>query len=314
MPLFTVVRAGSLQLAGGLALLVLGCGEEPRVSLRGDDASITPVGPRCARAEDCDDLDPCTADLCVVGNVCDHERIGGCVSPRRCARAGDCDDGVACTRDRCLVSGVCDSVADDSLCAVGARCDAQRGCEGPDDAGGPSVDLPPAASDVFTPEDRPAAIDAPPPQDRPAAIDAPPPQDRPAVLDAPATGDAGQDPRSGRYTLVPALAYACQDEVFKTPVLSFAIAEITLSASSAEVTVGWPGGAVTLRGPAISSGTVRVTGAIPHPDCAATLTLTGSFPDPVRFSGSLALAFSGFGCALTNCEARSFTVVGTRVR
>lgn len=303
------MRARSLQLAGGLALLAVGCGEEPRVSLRGaSEASISPPESRCARAEDCDDQDPCTADLCVVGNVCDHERIRGCASPRRCTRAGDCDDGVSCTRDRCLVSGLCDSVADDSLCAVGARCDARLGCEGSQDSG---VDVP-EASDVVTPTDRVAAIDATATADRPVATDA-------LALDALAVDsgapiDAGEDPRSGRYTLVPALAYACQDEVFKTPVLSFAIAEITLSATSAAVTLSWPGGATTLRGPAIAAGAVRATGAIPHPDCAATLTITGSFPDPVRFSGSLALAFSGFGCALTNCEARTFTVNGTRVR
>lgn len=297
--------------AGGLALLAVGCGDEPRVSLRADgDAAVTAPATRCARAEDCDDQDPCTADLCVVGNVCEHERVSGCVSPRRCVRAGDCDDGVACTRDRCLVSGLCDSVADDSLCAVGARCDARRGCEGHQDAGAPAVDLP-ASSDASTPIDRVAVADAPSVTDRPAADDVA--MDAGGV-DAGAPPDAGEDPRSGRYTLVPAVAYACQDEVFKTPVLSVAIAEITLSASASAVTLGWPGGATTLRGPAIAAGALRVTGAIPHPDCAATLTVTGSFPDPVRFSGSLALAFSGIGCALTSCEARSLTLNGTRVR
>lgn len=284
-----------------LALLALGCGDDARVALRADDAATADAGPRCDRAEDCDDGDPCTEDLCVVGNVCDRERRSGCVTPRACTRAADCDDGVPCTRDRCLVTGRCDSVADDALCPVGERCAAPRGCVAPLDAGPPPADVP-------------APRDAPPPMDltllqgdviTPADVVT-------APSDVPAVTDAAPDPRAGVYTLVPAAAYACQDEVFKTPIVSLAVASVRLAITAARTEATWPGGPVPLTGPAPAGSAFRVTGTIPHEDCATTLTLSGTFTDAQRFSGTLALSFSGVGCALTSCEARAFTVNGTR--
>lgn len=294
--------------------LVAGCGDEARLSLRGEpDASAALDAAGCARSEQCDDRDPCTTDLCVVGNVCEHERVAGCVTPRRCARAAECDDGVGCTRDRCLVSGLCDSVADDALCPVGARCEGARGCVGEQaDGGVAAIDAGSRDAATSSAEDAPVAHDQGGALDRPA-------EDRPMRVDVVAAQDvidaSGEsDPRSGRYSLVPAVAYACQDEVFKTPIVSLAIAELTLDARVGGVTVSWPGGATTLRGPPIAGGSARAEGSIPHPDCTTHLSLSGSFPDAVRFSGALSLRFSGIGCALTGCEARSFTVNGTRNR
>lgn len=285
-----------------LVFLALGCGDEARVSLRGaTDAAATEASSRCARAEDCDDGDPCTVDLCVVGNACDHERQSGCASPRRCTRAADCDDGVACTRDRCLVSGLCDSVADDSLCPVGARCALPRGCATEADAGAVPADVP-APLDVVT------ASDVALPQ-----RDAITPRDvASAPADAPPPADAGPDPRTGTYSLLPALAYSCQDEVFKTPIVSLALASLHLVITPSATTATWPGGATTLTGPAPAGNAFRVTGTIPHEDCNTTLTLAASFTNARQFSGTIALSFSGIGCALTSCEARTFTLNGTR--
>lgn len=291
-----------------------GCDEGGLRSLRVDpDATAALPSTRCSRAEDCDDNDACTADLCVVGNVCDHERVVGCVAPRRCARATDCDDGVSCTRDRCLVSGLCDSVADESLCAVGTRCDARRGCEG-SDAGAVSLDTGvvaasdrPVGEDRVTGSDGAALTDVPALRDVLAAADVP-------VTDVPTASDAGEDPRSGTYTLVPALAYACQDEVFKTPVLSLAVASLTVVARPGGVSVTWPGGSAALTGPAIAGDALEAAATLPHPDCTATLTLRAGFAAGGRLNGTLALGFSGFGCALTSCEARTLTVQGLRMR
>lgn len=289
-----------------------GCDEGGLRSLRVDpDATAALPATRCTRAEDCDDNDACTTDLCVVGNVCDHERVAGCVAPRRCARATDCDDGVSCTRDRCLVSGLCDSVADDSLCAVGTRCDARRGCEGPDagafDAGLVATSDRPVGEDRATGGDVAAVTDVPAPRDMPAVSDVR------SVSDVPVS-DAGEDPRSGTYTLVPALAYACQDEVFKTPVVSLAVASLTVVAHTGGVSVTWPGGGAALTGPAIAGETLEAAATLPHPDCTATLTLRAGFAAGGRMNGTLALGFSGFGCALTSCEARTLTVQGLRMR
>lgn len=282
-----------------------GCDEGGLRSLRVDpDATAALPATRCSRAEDCDDDDACTTDLCVVGNVCDHERVAGCVAPRRCARAADCDDGVACTRDRCLVSGLCDSVADESLCAVGARCDVRRGCEGPD-AG--AVD-----AGRVAPSDQPVAEDRVTGSDAAAGTDAPAPRDVPAASDVPVASDAGEDPRSGTYTLVPALAYACQDEVFKTPVLSLAVASLTVVARPGGVTVTWPGGGAALTGPAVAGDALVATATLPHPDCTTTLTLRAGFALGGRMNGSLALGFTGIGCALTSCEARTLPVQSQR--
>ena len=297
------------RVASVVWVLLAGCDESGLRSLRVDpDATVALPSTRCSRAEDCDDGDMCTTDLCVVGNVCDHERVPGCVAPRRCTRAADCDDGVSCTRDRCLVSGLCDSVVDEALCAVGTRCDARRGCEGPDagavDAG--VVDA--AAVDVggVTASDRPVG------EDRVAASDVVATRDVPTVTDAPAVTDAGADPRSGTYTLVPAIAYACQDEVFKTPVLSLAVASLTVVARPGGVTVTWPGGGAPLTGPAVAGDALVATATLPHPDCTATLTLRASFAPGARMNGTLALGFTGIGCALTSCEARTFPVQSLR--
>ncbi len=281
-----------------------GCDEGGLRSLRADpDATVALPSTRCSRAEDCDDGEACTTDLCVVGNVCDHERVAGCVAPRRCARAADCDDGVTCTRDRCLVSGRCDSIVDDALCAVGTRCDARRGCEGPD-AG--AVDVVTLDAGVVTASDRPVG------EDRGVGSDVVATRDAPSVMDVPSALDAGADPRSGTYTLVPAIAYACQDEVFKTPVLSLAVASLTVVARPGGVTVTWPGGGATLTGPALAGDALEAVGTLPHPDCTATVTLRAGFAPGGRMNGTLALGFTGIGCALTSCEARTLPVQSVR--
>lgn len=270
-----------------LALLALGCGDDARVSLRAADASAADASARCARAEDCDDGDRCTVDLCVVGNVCEHERQSGCVSPRRCTRATDCDDGIACTRDRCLVSGVCDSVSDDPLCLV--------------DAGAPTVDVP-VATDAVAASDVPLAqADVFTPTD----VVIPP-------ADVPLPADAGSDPRSGTYAVAPSITYACQDEVFETPIVRVSLASIQLTITAAGASATWPGAPATLTGPAPAPDALRLTATVPHKDCNTVITLTANFSDARRFSATIALSFNGIGCALTSCEARSFPFNGTR--
>jgi len=63
-----------------------------------DQAEKEPVGPRCARSEDC--RGPKSAD-CVVASC----ESGHCVFDRsscECALDAECDDGVECTKDLCF--------------------------------------------------------------------------------------------------------------------------------------------------------------------------------------------------------------------
>lgn len=80
----------------------------------------------CSTAADCDDGFPCTLDMCVVGNVCDHDPIDarcdaaagescvvgrGCVmgTPSDCRTDVECNDGNRCNGvERCIVErGIC---------------------------------------------------------------------------------------------------------------------------------------------------------------------------------------------------------------
>ncbi len=76
----------------------------------------------CMFADDCDDLDLCTADNC-VNSECAHEPL-------------NCDDGIACTLDGCNpASGACEHTPDDTqcddadLCTGVETCSAAVGCQ-----------------------------------------------------------------------------------------------------------------------------------------------------------------------------------------
>jgi hypothetical protein len=126
----------------GLLLLSAACG--PSRPILPSDAGVDgSTRPPCARNEDCNDNTPCTRDLCLVGGVCENSPDNSqcpagqaCVSGRGCAMPGartctspsDCDDRIPCTRDTCLVDGLCRNQPDDSMCAMGQRCNPASGC------------------------------------------------------------------------------------------------------------------------------------------------------------------------------------------
>lgn len=123
------------------ALLVLAACGSPRPLAPMDSGVDASRG--CSRNEDCNDNTPCTRDLCLVGGVCENTADNsmcpmgqtcvagrGCTSgsTRTCMSASECDDRIPCTRDTCLVDGTCRNQPDDTMCMMGQRCDAMRGC------------------------------------------------------------------------------------------------------------------------------------------------------------------------------------------
>lgn len=64
-----------------------------------------PCGAECKNADDCDDLNVCTRDLCQVNGRCIHTTIDPC--PAECTSDKDCDDSDPCTKDVCGTSSVC---------------------------------------------------------------------------------------------------------------------------------------------------------------------------------------------------------------
>jgi len=59
--------------------------------------STVEAGPPCTTADDCEDNDPCTKDVCLEGG-CANQSILGCES---CKEDDDCSDGDGCTQDEC---------------------------------------------------------------------------------------------------------------------------------------------------------------------------------------------------------------------
>lgn len=104
----------------------------------GDPALVACVGARCV-------LPDCTPDT--------PAQCGD----RECTEDLDCASAVGCVRSRC-VDGECFDVTDDTLCAMGERCDGVDGCgvvvlpdAGPPDAGPPDAGTHDAGSDAGVP-------------------------------------------------------------------------------------------------------------------------------------------------------------------
>lgn len=286
-----------------IVALAAGCGGSDARTFTALDAGTDDAPVECRSHRECDDGVACTEDFCEIGGTCGHQPTGlDCRVPRRCTTSAQCDDGVACTSDRCLVGGLCDSVVRPELCPVGQTCDLASGCSGSattTDAGSVASDAP-----VVAPVDVPlvtvdaVAVDA-------VTVDAIP-VDRSPAMDVPA------DARSGDYRLTPAVSYACQDEVFKTPVVSVSAMVVHLEVTAAGVTATWAGAPTTLTGPPLSGDAFSATGRVAHEDCPSVVRLTGTFSDARTFSGSLDLQFAGPGCVLTSCENQRYTVRGAR--
>ena len=101
----------------------VGCPETPGLGWLVRDLAIeSGSGQACAGAKDCDDANPCTADICLQGGACSHQ-----------PQSGNCQDGTACTTgDACTVGGDCApgkaAVCDDKdVCTLDA-CLAAQGC------------------------------------------------------------------------------------------------------------------------------------------------------------------------------------------
>lgn len=88
----------------------------------------------CLKAEDCDDLNPCTKDFCETeSEECRHTPLND----------GPCDDGNLCTLDDECFAGVCDgepAKCDDGNSCTKNLCAPQEGCLHPPDNGAPCED------------------------------------------------------------------------------------------------------------------------------------------------------------------------------
>ncbi len=79
----------------------------------------------CSSSADCDDGNPCTSDLCILG-ACSNTLIPGCVLTS-CSTDLDCDDGNLCTTDIC-VQNICQH--DEALQVVIETVELPEFCQG----------------------------------------------------------------------------------------------------------------------------------------------------------------------------------------
>ena len=142
-----------------------------------DDGNICTTGDHCvfgacqlAALLDCDDQNPCTADLCDAKLGCQHPFIGGACSDGDACTLGDvcksgscasgvpltCDDGNACTSDSCDPASGCTATSNDentctdgNLCTTGDHC-AAGVCAGASDLG--CDDGNPCTADLCAPD------------------------------------------------------------------------------------------------------------------------------------------------------------------
>ncbi|MCW5891688.1 MAG: hypothetical protein KIT14_14225 [bacterium] len=104
---------------------------------------VTPDPSCCTTASDCDDADPCTADLCDGDGRCAHTplvgQIGGCgdlCEPATCVAGActpaaplDCDDADPCTDDFCDPETGCQHQARAGCCSgLANQCDDANAC------------------------------------------------------------------------------------------------------------------------------------------------------------------------------------------
>lgn len=143
-----ITNAASVAIANGVAVSpITGSGSDACVrGLAGDLASQTGgatvqsndaptdlinavarlVFDACVKADDCDDLDPCTQDDVCGGGICTGTPIPDCLS---CTDAGDCDDANGCSTDTCEAN-VCAYALDPACtpCLLSSDCDDGDGC------------------------------------------------------------------------------------------------------------------------------------------------------------------------------------------
>lgn len=76
---------------------ILGCGDTEAASTTDADTSDDLLGVLCGSDTDCEDGDPCTDDVCLVGGVCLFAS-----NPLCCDTAEDCDGVLACHTGACV--------------------------------------------------------------------------------------------------------------------------------------------------------------------------------------------------------------------
>lgn len=76
---------------------ILGCGDADAASTSSGDTSDDLLGVLCGSDDDCEDGDPCTDDVCLVGGVCLFA-----ANPLCCEAADDCDGVLACHSGECV--------------------------------------------------------------------------------------------------------------------------------------------------------------------------------------------------------------------
>jgi hypothetical protein len=104
-----------------------GCSQVPVTGIECDDGSMCTLNDYCLSGEcvgeelDCDDLNSCTDDTCLLESGCLHVEAGD----------APCDDGDACTTGDSCVTGACSGEpldCDDKDPCTGLDCDPASGC------------------------------------------------------------------------------------------------------------------------------------------------------------------------------------------
>lgn len=298
----------------------------PQVCIAATGCGI-PGAMACRASADCDDHVVCTRDQCLVDGTCQHTALDGmcptgqtcnaatgCGTPGMggaCRMASDCDDHIACTDDQCGVDGLCVHVPQNArctalqVCAAGMGCVAQRACSSNHDCDdGLRCNGMETCSELACSAGVPIDCNS----------------HDPCMMDG--CVETGTTPcvhmanpmctvsvRTGIYTTAMALTYMCT-AFDGSPAVSINISflQFAVSAGMLTVTPG-PMGAM-MTGPAPTGATFSVTGTVAG-GCQESYQLMGTFTDATHFTGRFSYSFAGLDCALTDCAAGSFTVMGT---
>ncbi len=116
-------------------------------------------------------------------------------------------------------------------------------------------------------------------------------------------------PRSGRYSLSPGVMDHCESILGDTVVqIDLSFVQITVTTSGITVV----GGPTMMTGGPVAGGMFSASGTVAG-DCAEIYGLSGRFTDATHFTGTFTTMYRGPTCGLTNCMARSFSVMGSLV-
>ncbi len=320
MSVFLRVAVG----AAAVGLVLAACGREPvflvdnppQDAVSQDRAMTLEGGGMCRTQADCDDMQACTEDLCVVGGVCEHTPndrmcmagqrcfVGrGCASGTACMTNSDCDDRIACTQDLCAAGNTCSNIRNDTRCDMNqicsttldcidrGRCGIESDCDDRIFCNGTERCM----SGMCTPGTAPDCSDADPCTGDICS-------ETTRMCTHPPVTPCGGTVTPGTYRMAPAPAYSCAAGMFGP------VSMITLSLAGGISITGFP---VTLTGAAPAMGMFSARGLWSISSCACDITLNGSFTMARAFTGSWSVSCGGFCPSSLGCRPQFADVTGT---